>query len=89
MLKFDLNYQNVVDGQGMELAMAGMLIVFVVLALISLFIALLPRILSVVARRYPEEAGYRVAGSGDETTGEGEILAAIGYVLHSRAQKSG
>lgn len=54
MSDFDLGLQRIDDGQGLPIALAGMIIVFTALLLISLFITLLPRILAMVARRFPE-----------------------------------
>ena len=54
MSDFDLGLQRIADGQGLPIALAGMTIVFTALLLISLFITQLPRILAVVARRFPE-----------------------------------
>ncbi len=58
MSDFDLGLQRIVDGQGLPIAMAGMTIVFTALLLISLFIALLPRILAAVATRFPESVPH-------------------------------
>ena len=58
MSDFDLGLQRIDDGQGLPIALAGMIIVFTALLLISLFITLLPRILAVVARRFPETAHH-------------------------------
>lgn len=79
----NLNYslQNILDGQGIEISIAGMLVVFVALALICSFIALLPAILDVVAKVYPPEDDP--AASRDSAKTEGEILAAIGFALHA------
>lgn len=44
------------DGQGLAIATAGMVIVFTALSLISVFIALLPQLLKVVGRIFPEKA---------------------------------
>ncbi|MDA0333961.1 MAG: OadG family protein [bacterium] len=46
--------QNIVDGQGAAIAIAGMSIVFAALTLISVVIALLPRILSRIEGLFPE-----------------------------------
>ena len=43
MLDAQTGLQNIVDGQGVGIAIAGMTIVFVALTLISGFITLLPR----------------------------------------------
>lgn len=83
----NFNYQNIIAGQGFELAFAGMIIVFTALTLVCLFIALLPHLLVFVNRWVPEvhhhsapKAKAKKAGDSDA-----EIAAAIGYVLHHRA----
>ena len=85
MQHLQVGIQNIADGQGIDIAITGMLIVFSVLVLISGFIALLPRILATIARKYPESPGVP---SQPLTTGpladEEAVLAAIGYVLHTR-----
>jgi len=78
--------QNITDGQGIELAIAGMLIVFTVLVLISMFIALLPKILRVVAQKYPERETHPATPVPLGSTDDEAVLAAIGYVLHARIQ---
>jgi oxaloacetate decarboxylase gamma subunit len=47
----DLNFgfQNILNGQGISIAITGMLIVFIALSLISFFIYLLPKFLRVIA----------------------------------------
>lgn len=54
MSDFHLGLQRIADGQGLPIALAGMIIVFTALLLITLFITVLPRILAAVARRFPE-----------------------------------
>ena len=74
------SWQRVIDGNGLNVSITGMLIVFCSLAIISIFIALLPRLLALVARRFPEkeEAAARAAEPDERA------IAAIGYVLHQR-----
>lgn len=43
----NFSYQNIIDGNGYEITLIGMLIVFLGLAFTSAFIALLPRLLGV------------------------------------------
>ena len=84
----NFNYQNIINGQGFELAFAGMIIVFTALSLVSIFIALLPHLL-VSVNRWVHEVHHHSApktkakspAAGNDT----EIAAAIGYVLHNRA----
>lgn len=87
MQNLNFSTQNIAAGQGVELAIAGMLIVFTVLLLITVFIALLPRGLAVLARKYPEREILHAAPdpAGPSTDNEA-VLAAIGYVLHARMQ---
>ena len=82
MYNFNFSVQNIEDGQGMGIALTGMIIVFSVLALISLFIVLLPRILAVVAKKFPESMGHHGVPVQDED--DASVLAAIGFVMHLR-----
>ena len=87
MQNLNFSIQNITAGQGIELAIAGMLIVFTVLLLITVFIALLPRGLAVLARKYPErEMPHSASDPTGSSTDNKAILAAIGYVLHARMQ---
>ena len=81
-----------VDGatlqQGFSIAIAGMLIVFLALSLISAFIACLPRMLDVLGKYFPESDKSHLEALRPEKEGRDEeaILAAIGYVLHHELQ---
>lgn len=76
-------------GQGTSIAIAGLMIVFTALVLISLFIASLPRILAMVAKVWPEvddphsHPGHHESSVPDDAA----VLAAIGFVLHTEMQK--
>jgi Na+-transporting methylmalonyl-CoA/oxaloacetate decarboxylase gamma subunit len=87
--------ENILAAAGPSIALAGMLIVFTALALISLFIAALPRILRAVSRIWPEpEHTPSVPPPQENSSGEGSaggiepIVAAIGLALHHRAQRT-
>ena len=71
------------------IAVTGLCIVFTALVLISLFIASLPRILTVVSRVWPEveEIHPRQGHPESQVPDNGAVLAAIGYVLHTEMQK--
>jgi len=86
MIDINLSVQNILDGNGIEISIIGMLVVFAALAFISSFIFLLPTILRVVNLIYPSEEETR-ALSGRPDTPEDEILAAIGFVLHAETGK--
>jgi len=77
---FTFSVQNIVDGQGIGIAVTGMLIVFAALLIISLFISLLPRMLPLLATILPEESAHH-APSKRQAKDDGEVLAAIGYTL--------
>ena len=84
-LKFDFDVQNIVDGQGVSIAITGMVIVFFALTLISLFIAALPSILKRIAKRWPEPVGHHHGPSPHQPVEEGvseELVAGIGAALH-------
>ena len=77
----NFNTQNIVAGQGFEIAITGMCVVFSVLALLSLFIVLLPRLLALVERKFPErEPPVAPQAAGDRDNGA--ILAAVAYAMH-------
>lgn len=85
-MNWNQGLQRMVEGQAIELTFAGMLTVFLALALIALFIGGLPRFLTVLARVFPEaaETSAHEAPAVDEAQ-----VAAIGYVMHRRARGEG
>ena len=88
MSELNLSYQNVIDGNGIGLAITGMTIVFTVLGLISLVIAALPRLLSFLPPP-AEHHGSGAAGTAAPPAqqADGALVAAIGYALHTRRQQ--
>ena len=89
--------QNILDGQGVGIAITGMSIVFVALALTSLCIFVLPKLLERVARIYPESAGHgkrpaprpdtpAPAAPAAPARDEAEVVAAIAFACHAAAQ---
>ena len=85
-ISFSFNYQNIIAGQGFQLAFAGMTIVFTALVLVSIFIALLPKVLVVLNRLIPEVHHHTAAPKQRETGDETAIAAAIGFALHTQQQ---
>ena len=71
-------------GQGLDLAFAGMSIVFTALVLVSVFIAVLPRILAAINPYIPPAQLH--TQSQDKETDDDAIAAAIGFALHARRQ---
>ena len=80
--------QNIIDGQGVAIAITGMLIVFAALAIISLFIALLPKMLVLLAKALPEEH-HHAAPHEKQSLDEKALLAAIGFGLYRTRVKNG
>lgn len=84
-----MGLQNIIDANGIGLAITGMAIVFTVLVLVSLYIAWLPRILPLVNAILPvgehhhgapiPSAGARPQASADA---EAEVVAAIALAMH-------
>lgn len=71
-------------------AIVGMVIVFVVLVLITLFIQSLPRLLEAIARVLPEVPDHHAPVDTSESLLPDEpTVAAIGYVLHTELQRQG
>jgi Na+-transporting methylmalonyl-CoA/oxaloacetate decarboxylase gamma subunit len=83
------SFQNVLDAEGISLAVIGMLIVFSALTLISLFIAALPKVLDFLNDYLPEPAHHdsHAGLAGNEPDEEELIIAALGYVLHRELHK--
>ena len=81
-----VSYQNIIIGKGYELALAGMVIVFVALTVISSIVALLPVVLKLLAKFHPEKE-KAAAMQRTSDTDEG-LIAAIAYANHSHLTNS-
>lgn len=86
MSELNFSVQNIVDGNGVSIALMGMMIVFCGLAMISLFIALLPKILALLQGK-PVKAPARHVHHDRPSSETEEITAAIGYVIHMEFEK--
>lgn len=87
-------WQNVIDGGGIDITVTGMLIVFLGLLFISFFIASLPHALKLVdnltAKRKPavfQSQNERKSSNPDEQ--EAIITSVIATVIHAELEKSG
>ena len=78
-------WANVSEGNAIAIAITGMLIVFTALALISVFIAVLPKLLSAIETYLPAVKDHHRAPTTAESppSDEEKIVAAIGHVLHT------
>lgn len=86
----NLSWQNVIDGQGIGITLTGMLIVFSGLALISLFIVILPKLLELPGRLANRETTAQEIRQAvdDSEPSEEELIAVISLVLHEEMQRS-
>lgn len=75
-----MGFENIVSANGVTIAIMGMLIVFSALTIISLFIALLPKLLLLLEKIIPEEHHQHEAAPSQPADHE-QVLAAIGYAL--------
>ena len=81
MGEFSVSYQNIIMGKGFELALAGMVIVIVALALISTIVALLPVFLNLIAKFFPEKE--ILVAKGKKSDIDDGLIAAIAFANHS------
>ena len=83
-------FQAISEGEGVSIAVTGMLIVFFALAIISLFIRLLPMVLAVLEPILPRLESHTQPPTAAEQlpTDHEKIVAAIGYVLHLEMEKA-
>lgn len=79
-------------GDAVALALTGMAIVFVALGLITLFLFLLPHIMEKLNAVFPESDhhhGHAPAAAAPKANDDEELIAAIGFALHSRRSENG
>lgn len=84
-------WQNVVENDGLTIAIAGMVVVFSALAVISLFIALLPSAMKQLHRIAPEREDRHAAASppaNPPVTEDESVAAAIGFAMHLHGQQA-
>jgi hypothetical protein len=89
-LEAKINLIKIKQTHGLDLALSGMLIVFLGLAAISGFIALLPILLSLRERRSPMVSAPPAAVAERASTSEldPETLTAIALVLHAEHERA-
>ena len=75
-----MGVQNIISGNGVAVSIVGMLIVFSALTFITLFIAVMPHVLKLVAKIFPEESAHAPkALEPDES-----IVAVIATALYAK-----
>lgn len=82
-------WANIPEGNGVAVAITGMVIVFLALTVITVFISLLPKILDALEPYLPtaEHHGAPPPAEGLPQDQE-KVIAAIGLVLHTEMQKA-
>ena len=80
--------QTVIDHGGFDLSFAGITIVFVSLVSISIFIAMLPRILKVVDKIFPPKEEPKPRKAATPKSDSLEEVAAIAYALHKSGRSN-
>ncbi len=87
MVTISTGIQNINDGHGLTIAITGMVIVFAALSIISIFIAILPKLILLLARAFPEEHHHATPAAKDAKDDEA-LLAAIGFGLYKARIKN-
>ncbi len=78
-MEYAFSFQKILDGNGLAISITGMFIVFFALLTIALSVFLLPKILKIYDKFFPEaEEEYTTTGSLEENK---EMIAAIGFAL--------
>lgn len=82
--------ENIIAGNGLEITLTGMTIVFSGLLLISLFIVLLPRMLDLFDRLVSKETRpIKTLNTTPVPPSEEEIMAAISLAIHIELERCG
>lgn len=80
MNNLTLGFENIVNANGVTIAIMGMLIVFAALAVIAIFISLLPKLLPLLEKVLPVQH-HHAAPAPSQPSDHEEVLAAIAYAL--------
>ena len=79
------SFQNILDSDGIGIAITGMSIVFIALALITSFIYALPKLLAKLEYVLPPEQTHHSAVPAPQAD-EAALAVAIGFALHTKAK---
>ncbi len=82
MIDFQTGLQRIVEGQGVPIAIAGMVIVMVALSVIAGSIAIMPRILRWVAVVLPEPTPQLPRASAEDEAALAAVAAAAFHAAH-------
>jgi len=86
MNELTMGFENIINSNGISIAVVGILIVFLALAIISFVIAQIPRVLPLLEKLFPEEHHHTSSPVQVEDHEHEKVLAAIAYALfHKQA----
>ena len=80
---FSLDFANMAEHQGLALSVTGVIIVFAALAVISIVIAALPYMMSLLAKVIPEVTEPAHGGKKKKKKSDDEIAIAIVLANHT------
>lgn len=82
MNNLTMGFENIVASNGIAISIVGIFIVFAALSIIALFIGLLPKLMPLTAKFFPEEEHPHTATpKASQSSDHDEVLAAIAYAL--------
>lgn len=84
MQELHISFQNVIDGHGIGLTITGMIIVYVSLTIIAVSIALLPHLLRVINKFFPEPVEpVKIAKRPAPAADDEALAAAAAFAFHN------
>jgi hypothetical protein len=86
-LDIHIGIKNIVEGQGVSIALTGMLIVFIALGLITFSISIFPKTMGIIEKVFPHKIKTRGI-KPDSSEVSDETLVAIGSVLYKSLAKN-
>lgn len=82
MTDLTMGFENIITTNGIAISIVGIVIVFAALSVIALFIAMLPKLMSLTVKLFPEvEHPHAATPSVDNSSDHDAVLAAIAYAL--------
>lgn len=80
---FNHGWHNVTNAHGIQITLIGMFLCFFALAIIAIIIGLVPYLLRILNRYYPEQEVERTVNMGRKSAGSAgdDVIAAIGTAL--------
>ncbi|MDA1051526.1 MAG: OadG family protein [Planctomycetota bacterium] len=79
-------FQNILDGDGFGVAITGLAIVFTSLALITLAIGAMPKVLAALEGFLPPEQEHHAAPATKPSNDDETIAVAIGFAMYTKSK---